>query len=40
MYGDDAIPARWRERLVMREQIEQLADSLLELSNALGENDA
>ena len=28
-YGAEAIPARWRERLVMREEIELLADALL-----------
>jgi ADP-ribosylglycohydrolase len=31
-YGVDAIPARWLDRLVMREAIERFADRLFELS--------
>jgi ADP-ribosyl-[dinitrogen reductase] hydrolase len=29
-YGEERIPAHWRERLALRERIEQLADALLE----------
>jgi ADP-ribosylglycohydrolase len=36
IYGVDAIPLRWRERLVMRERIEELADELHELSSRIG----
>jgi ADP-ribosyl-[dinitrogen reductase] hydrolase len=32
IHGEGAIPARWRERLVMRDRIEELADRLLELA--------
>ena len=39
IYGEDAIPLHWRERLAMRERIEHLADSLLELSRASGRTD-
>jgi len=31
-YGEDDIPAAWRERLVMRKMIESLADDLLDLN--------
>jgi ADP-ribosylglycohydrolase len=31
-YGEGGIPAAWRERLVMRERIEQLADGLFDLA--------
>ena len=31
-YGVAAIPARWRERLALRERIETLADGLLALA--------
>jgi len=34
LYGVDAIPARWRERLVLHAEIVGLADGLLELSDA------
>ena len=37
LYGVDAIPAKWREALVMRERIEELADGLLRLAGALHE---
>jgi len=33
-YGEDAIPETWRERLVMHEQILQLADNFHALNNA------
>ena len=31
-YGEDGIPAEWRDKLAMRETIERLADRLRELS--------
>jgi ADP-ribosyl-[dinitrogen reductase] hydrolase len=37
LYGVGAIPAKWREALVMRERIEELADGLLRLAGALHE---
>jgi ADP-ribosyl-[dinitrogen reductase] hydrolase len=33
-YGVDAIPAQWRDKLVMRRVIEELADSLLAMGTA------
>jgi ADP-ribosyl-[dinitrogen reductase] hydrolase len=30
-YGEEGIPAEWRQRLVMREKIAELADGLYEL---------
>jgi ADP-ribosyl-[dinitrogen reductase] hydrolase len=33
IYGEEAIPEAWLERLAMRDRIVELADSLLELSN-------
>ena len=32
VYGSDAIPERWRERVVMGERIVELADELFELA--------
>jgi ADP-ribosylglycohydrolase len=32
-YGESGIPAEWRERLVMREKIESLADGLFEFAS-------
>jgi len=32
-YGEDAIPADWRERLALRETIEHYADALRELAS-------
>jgi ADP-ribosylglycohydrolase len=34
LYGVDAIPGRWRERLVMHDEIVALADALFELAHA------
>lgn len=31
-YGVEAVPARWRERLALRERIEALAEGLLALA--------
>ena len=36
LYGVDAIPDRWRQRLVMADDIERLADRLHELSHTIG----
>jgi ADP-ribosyl-[dinitrogen reductase] hydrolase len=35
LYGEEAIPEAWLERLAMRERIVELADALLELSNEI-----
>ncbi len=35
IYGVDAIPLEWRERLALRETIESLADRLMELATAV-----
>ncbi|HYH67311.1 MAG TPA: ADP-ribosylglycohydrolase family protein [Urbifossiella sp.] len=35
-YGVEAIPADWRAKLAMREQIEALADGVLRLSGLAG----
>jgi ADP-ribosylglycohydrolase/protein-tyrosine phosphatase len=35
LYGVDAIPAKWRAAIVMRDRIEELADGLLRLAGAL-----
>lgn len=33
-YGESGIPADWRDKLVMRDTIEQMADGLLDLANS------
>jgi ADP-ribosylglycohydrolase/protein-tyrosine phosphatase len=38
LYGVEAIPAKWRAALAMRERIEELADGLLRLAGALHES--
>jgi ADP-ribosyl-[dinitrogen reductase] hydrolase len=35
VYGEEAIPEEWVERLAMREKIVELADELLDLSRGL-----
>jgi hypothetical protein len=35
LYGVDAIPRRWRERLWMHDQIVELADALLTLATSI-----
>lgn len=39
IYGIDAIPERWLEKLVMREEIEARADALFELSQEVAERE-
>jgi ADP-ribosyl-[dinitrogen reductase] hydrolase len=39
IYGESGIPAEWRERLALRERIEQLADALLELPTTQGSQE-
>ena len=34
-YGEEGIPAHWREKIVQRELIESMADRLLELATVL-----
>lgn len=38
-YGEQGIPAAWREKLAMRGQIEHLADGLYELAQRLGDEE-
>ena len=37
-YGEDGIPARWRERLALRDQIVDFADGLLALASTTSKN--
>ena len=40
LYGSEAIPARWRERIVMGDRITEIADGLLDLSGRLAQEAA